>query len=440
MQLTSRSKFTGKAKKVANVNTALAAATCALLGTTPIAQADEGVWEMDTALLYYGETDRVTAVEGVFSAKKDFGDEHIFSGKLVLDTLTGASASGAVSQPNAQTFTRPSGKGQYSIAAGDIPLDDTFKDTRVQLEAQWTQPLWDDMRGSTGVHLSKEYDYLSISVNGSLAQDFNQKNTTVSAGLSLAFDTIDPEGGRPIAFSEMVIDQGQFANEQAYQTAFDATRQKDSDDKTTVDLMLGVTQIINRRMLMQFNYGYSTSDGYHTDPFKVLSVVNDQGLTQSLVHEDRPTERTRQSFYWQTKYALDSGVADISYRYATDDWDINSHTIDSRLRFNLSDNTYIQPHFRYYQQGAAEFYQPFLLEGTTLPTFASADYRLGEMTAYTVGLKYGMKMPSGNEWAFRLEYYQQDPKNPGFDAPGALQQLDLYPRVKAVIAQVSYSF
>ena len=440
MQLISKSHIVKKNKTVANINTALAAAACALLGTSPIVQADESVWEMDTALLYYGETDRVTAVEGVFSAKKDFGDEHIFSGKIVVDSLTGASASGAVVQLNAQTYTRPSGKGQYVIGAGDIPLDDTFHDTRVQLEAQWTQPLWDDMRGSTGVHLSKEYDYLSIAVNGSLAKDFNQKNTTVTAGLSLAFDTIDPEGGRPVAFSEMVIDQGQFANEQDYQVAFDATRQTDTDDKSTVDLMFGVTQIINRRMLMQFNYGYSMSDGYHTDPFKVLSVVDDEGLTQSLVHEDRPIERNRQSFYWQTKYALDSGVADISYRYATDDWDINSHTIDSRLRFNLSDNSYIQPHFRYYQQGAAEFYQPFLIKGITLPTFASSDYRLGEMTAYTLGIKYGVKMASGNEWAFRLEYYQQDPKNADLEAPGMLQQLDLYPSVKAVIAQVSYSF
>jgi hypothetical protein len=440
MQLTSKNHLTNKPKKVANVNTALAAATCALLGASPVALADEGVWEMDAALLYYGEADRVTAVEGVFSAKKDFGDEHIFSGKIVLDSLTGASASGAVAQPNAQTYTRPSGNGQYVIAAGETPLDDTFIDTRVQLEAQWTQPLWDDMRGSTGVHLSKEYDYLSVAVNGSLAKDFNQKNTTVSAGLSLAFDSIDPEGGRPVAFSEMVIDKGQFPNEQAYRAAFDATRQTDTDDKTTVDLLLGVTQIINRRMLMQFNYGFSMSDGYHTDPFKVLSVVNDQGLTQSLLHEDRPTERTRHSFYWETKYALDVGVADVSYRYATDDWDVSSHTIDSRFRFNLSDNTYIQPHFRYYQQSAAEFYQPFLMEGTTLPTFATADYRLGEMTAYTLGIKYGMKMSSGNEWAFRLEYYQQDPKNAGFDEPGALQQLDLYPSVKAVVAQVSYSF
>lgn len=437
MQLTSKNHVTSKVK---NVNIALAAATCALLGTASHVQADEDDWEMDAALMYYSETDRVTAVEGVLSAKKDFADEHVFFGKIILDTLTGASASGAVMQANVQTFTRPSGNGQYVIESGEIPLDDTFRDTRLQLEAQWTQPLMEDMRGSTGVHLSKEFDYLSVAINGSLAKDFNQKNTTVSAGLSLAFDTIDPEGGRPIAFSEMVIDQGQFANKQAYQAAFDATRQQGTADKNTFDLMLGVTQIINRRMLMQFNYGHSVSDGYHTDPFKVLSVLNEQGLTQSLVYEDRPAQRTRQSFYWQTKYALDNGVADISYRYATDDWDISSHTIDSRLRFNLSGNTYIQPHFRYYQQSAAEFYQPFLLQGTTLPTFASADYRLGEMTAYTIGLKYAVKMSAGNEWAFRLEYYQQNPKNSGFDEPSAIQQLELYPRLKALIAQISYSF
>ena len=296
------------------------------------------------------------------------------------------------------------------------------------------------MRGSTEIHLSNEYDYLSIAVNGSLARDFNQKNTTVSGGLSYALDTIDPEGGRPVPFSVMVIDQGQFVDEEAYRTAFDATRQEGTDDKTTTDLLLGVTQIINRRMLMQFNYGYSMSDGYHTDPFKVLSVVNDQGLTQQLVHENRPGERSRHSFYWQTKYAMDNGVADISYRFATDDWEIDSHTIDTRLRFNLSQESYIQTHFRYYQQSAAEFYQPFLLDSNPLPQVASADYRLGEMTAYTVGIKYGMTLNDGNELGFRLEYYQQDPENSGFSEPGVLQEQDLYPSLKAVIAQVSYSF
>jgi hypothetical protein len=440
MQLVTQVNPKKRSRKPKNISAALAAATCALLGSQAMAETDLEGWQVDTALLYYGETDRVSAVEGAVSAKKDFGDEHIFSSKLVIDTLTGASATGAVAQPTIQTYTRPSGNGQYTIAAGDTPLDDTFKDTRVQLEAQWTQPLWEDMRGSTGVNLSKEYDYLSVAFNGSLARDFNQKNTTISAGLSYALDTIDPEGGRPVPFSTMVIDQGQFVDEDAYRTDFDATRQEGADDKNITDLLLGVTQIINRRMLMQFNYGYSMSDGYHTDPFKVLSVVNNEGLTQQLVHENRPDERSRHSFYWQTKYAMDNGVADVSYRFATDDWEIDSHTIDTRLRFNLPNDSYIQPHFRYYQQSAAEFYQPFLLDSNPLPQVASADYRLGEMTAYTLGIKYGMTLNNGNELGFRLEYYQQDPKNSGFSEPGALQEQNLYPSVKAVIAQVSYSF
>lgn len=429
-------------KQSKNIIGALSAATCALLGTPAIAQQAPGAqepWKFDTAILYYGESERVTAVEGVFSASKDFGDEHIFSGKVTIDGLTGASATGAVAQPTAQTFTRPSGKGEYQIAAGETPLDDTFRDTRVQLNGQWTQPVWQDYRVSGGVHLSKEYDYLSMAVNGALAKDFNQRNTTVSLGLSYAFDSIDPEGGRPVALASMPL-RDDFASEQDYQQAFDATRLTGSDNKNTLDLLLGLTQVINRRTIMQLNYGLSVVDGYMTDPFKMLSVVDNSGMTQDIVYENRPDKRTRHNVFWQTKYAMDSGVADISYRFTTDDWDINSHTLDSRLRYNLTANTYIQPHFRYYQQSAAEFYQPYLLTTAGLPEFASADYRITEMTAYTLGFKYGILLDQGKELAFRLEYYQQDPKNAGFEEPGALQELDLYPSVKALIAQVSYKF
>ena len=429
--------------KPSNISTALAAATCALLGS-PVAHAstDDELWKFDTALMYYGEVDRVTAVEGVFSATKDFGDEHIFSGKVTIDGLTGASATGAVAQPSAQTFTRPSGKGNYVTPAGETPLDDTFHDTRLQLTGQWTQPIADNVRASGGLNFSNEYDYMSIALNGSLAYDLNQKNTTLSLGLSYAFDNIKPEGGIPKVLAAVVINPNpdDQENNSEFDNAFANTRLTDSKTKDTVDVLMGLTQVINRRWLMQFNLGLSVIDGYTTDPFKVLSVVNNEGLTQALVYENRPDQRTRNSFYWQNKYAMDFGVADISYRFATDDWKIDSHTIDSRLRINLSDTTYIQPHFRYYQQGAAEFFRPFLRDDASLPEFASADYRLGEMTAYTLGLKYGLELESDDELAFRLEYYQQTPKNSGFDQPGVLQEQDLYPSIKAIIAQVSYSF
>jgi hypothetical protein len=431
-------------KEKINIKAALTLATTALLGCNNLAQAespDNDIWEFDAAFLFYSEVDRVSAGEAIFNAKKTFEDDEILNLKLTIDALTGASANGAVAQPTIQTFTRPSGNGQYQIKAGDTPLDDTFHDTRVQFNGQWTQPVASNLTASGGVHMSKEYDYLSLGVNGNLAIDFDRKNSTFSAGFSYFQDTFTPEGNIPKPFTAMLVGD---SNSPSWDEKFAQTRINSKDDKTTADLLLGFTQVINRRMLMQFNYSYSTVDGYLNDPFKVVSVVNANGVTQNNIYESRPDSRVKQSLYLQSMYHFDEVVLDVSYRYMWDDWEIDSHTIDSRFRIPLGESfgkaSYLQPHFRFYQQSAADFYRPFLVENDALPVFASADYRIGEMTAFTVGLKYGTLMDNGNELAFRLEYYHQSPTDAGFDEVGVLNDVDLYPTIDAIIAQVTYSF
>lgn len=432
-----------------NIKAALTIATSALLGVNNVAQAEpsksksipESSWEFDSAFLFYSEVDRVSAGEIILNAKKTFENDEILNVKLTIDALTGASANGAVAQPNVQTFTRPSGKGQYKIAAGDTPLDDTFHDTRVQLNGQWTQLLIPNYTVSGGAHLSKEYDYLSLGVNGSFAVDFDRKNTTLSTGFSYFKDTFSPEGGIPKPFASMLIGD---SSSPEWSDEFAKTRIGSEDDKITAELMLGITQVINRKMLMQFNYSYSMVDGYLTDPFKLLSVVDSLGLAQDYIYESRPDSRLKQSVFIQSLYHFESMIVDSSYRYMWDDWDITSHTIDLRFNIPLGDSfvseSYLQPHLRFYQQSAAGFFTPFLHQHETVPNFASADYRIGEMSAYTVGLKFGVLMQGAQELAFRLEYYQQLPENIGFDEPGALKGLDLYPRVEAIIAQITYSF
>ena len=271
-----------------------------------------------------------------------------------------------------------------------------------------------------------------------MAYDFNNKNSTFSLGLSYFQDTFEPEGGIPVAFASMPSAFG--SDENGNKELFDATRLTDSDDKTTADIMLGFTQVINRRMLMQFNYSYSKVDGYLSDPFKVLSLLDSNGYAQDYLYESRPDSRVKQSLFAQTKYHFEQNVIDVSYRYMWDDWEIDSHTIDSKLRVPLSSTSYLEPHLRFYQQTAADFYRPFLMQSNPMPMFASADYRIGEMSAYTVGLKYGMKLSDGNDLSFRLEYYRQNPKNAGYQAPDALESADIYESVDAIIAQVSYSF
>jgi len=250
-----------------NIKSALTVATVALLGTSSLAQAEssstssaqDSSWEFDSAFLFYSEVDRVSAGEAILNAKKTFDNDEVLNLKLTIDTLTGASANGAVAQPTVQTFTRPSGNGQYDIAAGDTPLDDTFHDTRVQLNGQWTQPLAPDYTVSGGFHLSKEYDYLSLGINGNIAVDFDRKNSTFSAGFSYFQDTFTPEGGIPNPLTSMLIGN---SDASTWDDSFAQTRIGSEDDKTTTDILLGFTQVINRRMLMQFNYSYSMVDGY----------------------------------------------------------------------------------------------------------------------------------------------------------------------------------
>lgn len=425
-----------------NIASALAMASCSLVGqqvqaVAPDSSADD--WKVDAALMYYGEQDRVQAVEAIGNVQKSFGDTSLLDMKLVVDSLTGASASGAVAQNASQTFTRPSGNGEYTIGAGDTPLDDTFHDTRVQASANWSETLTPEWKVNGGLYGSKEFDYMSMGLNGGIERSFNKDNTTLSLSGSYTYDVVDPVGGRPVAFSSMAL-RKDYDTEAQFKTAFNQTRMDGSDDKSTADIMLSVTQVLNRRWLFQANYGLSSVSGYMTDPYKILSQIDDTGTTQSYLYESRPDSRLKHSFYMMTKGALDSGVVDLSYRYSTDDWDIQSHTLETHYRYYFSGNFYGQVHLRYYQQQGADFYTPFLVAGEPLPEYASADYRIGDMSAYTLGIKFGQRLAGGHEMSYRLEYYQQNPDNNGTQLLGQLQNHDLFPQVKAIVAQFSYSF
>ena len=214
-------------------------------------------WEVDSAVLYYSETDRVTAVEPVISGRKELGDDESLSMKLVLDVLTGASANGAVPSTAVQTFTTPSGgrpggrdddddddddehEGRarfYSVAPNETPLDDTFEDTRVSYSLNWEKPIDRNNRRNLGFAISTETDFFSLSGNASWQHDLNQKNTTLMTGINFELDSIDPQGGVPLALSDML----------------DQRRLSGSESRDVVDLLFGVTQVIDRSSLFQIN-------------------------------------------------------------------------------------------------------------------------------------------------------------------------------------------
>lgn len=432
-------------KDVKNLNAALAAASCALLGgiTASKASADElERWTFDSALLYYGESDdRVQDVSATIAAQRSFDDERVLGFNLTVDTLTGASASGAIALDRPQTFTSPSGNAVYTTAAGEVPLDDTFLDTRYALNLSWTQPLARLYTFSAGIGFSTEYDYTHLGANLGLSRDFNKRNTTVSVGLAYSQDDIDPVGGAPGPLSQM-LDVGVMDNKLG------------NDSKDVLDLLLGVTQVLGRNTILRVNYSFSSSSGYLNDPYKILSVVDPlsgdtvarvpaagrQGPDGVYLYESRPDSRTKHSLYAQVKHSFGGPVLNASYRFMTDDWSIESHTVETALRWPLGAASFIEPSIRFYTQTEAEFYRASLIEGEPLPEFASADFRLGRFDATTVGVKVGHRTASGNEWSTRFEYYQQSGEIPSEQLIGNQLAREQYPDLSAVIVQFGYKF
>ncbi|WP_020559650.1 DUF3570 domain-containing protein [Thiofilum flexile] len=386
---------------------ALAAAT---LAGTSSAQATQ--WEHDAALLYYGESDdRVQAGSVKYQGKRENDEGDKLTVTAGVDALTGASPLGVAPSYQAQTMTSPSGK-TITIPAGTLPLDDSFKDLRVSGGVQWDKGINEHWRHNSGVSLSKEQDYLHTGVNSTVSRYLNNKNTTLSAGLALGYDQVQPIEGKPVPLS------------------LAGSNREGDDTKKTGELMLGVTQVLSKRAIAQLNYSYSQVSGYLNDPYKYISITTPAGVVSGNRYESRPDTRKGHTFYGALKYkAGDKTTLTSSLRFHQDDWGTDSFTAEQAIRFALSNERSIEPSVRFYHQKAADFYKSQLLTTDALPQYASADYRLATFDAYTVGATYRWQGSKDKEWRITGEYYKQKPKateltagqaglsaNPGFEA------------------------
>ena len=421
----------------------------------PDAASDTGS-RVETGFLYYQEEGgRVQALEPTISSTLGLGDDRFLSLSFVSDTLTGASPNGAVRSDHAQNFVTPiqaagssvtattaSGRStiialpptpgqvaaasfgrQYTVAPNALPVDSGFHDQRYGGSIGWSQLLAPMTKATVGVGYSSETDFREITANGSVSQDFNAHNTTVSLASSVELDKLQPFGGTPSGLTSM---SGQWKGPSA--------------DRTVVDGVLGLTQVITRTWLAQLNYSYGMSQGYNTDPYRIVSVVDStSGEPVDYRYESRPHKRTRQSVYLDNKVHIFESVLDISARYFWDSWGITSTTVQAAERVDLGESLYVEPQVRWYRQTAASFYRYYLVSRAPLPAFASSDTRLADFTGMTYGLKLGLAVAENSEINILGQYYKQSGNGNPAGAPGQLAHQNLFPAVSALSVFVGYS-
>jgi hypothetical protein len=423
-------------------------ASCALLGASA-AQSQEAVGSQkeesllnrllegvafDSALAYYREDGRIQAIEPVVNVSKTFASGDVASLDVTFDSLSGASPNGALPSRAPQTFTSPSGtslstgRHLYTIAPGALPADPNYHDDRIAVAGQWELPLSRLTHLSLGGKLSGEDDFISATLSASIAQDFNEKNTTLLLGVDNEFDSLKPIGGAPVPDS----DYAAFAK--------DGTKTKDG-----LGVLLGLTQVMTRQWLSELNLSWDRFHGYLNDPYKITSVLDAAGNTLGYVYESRPEERTRKSAYLENRVAWSNASAGMSLRYMQDDWGIHSDTAQAHVHLSFANRQqYLEPSIRWYRQSAADFYTPWLTEERPLTGFQASDSRLGAFHAFTYGVKYAYKLSNdtglaGSEFSVRLQYYQQI-QDHRLTAPVLLQNLDLYPGLKAILVQFGWRF
>jgi len=403
----------------------LTVATCTLLSQTPTGvHALENAWELDSSYLLYSEADdRVTVNKFSVQAGGDVSERDRVSLTAVLDTMSGATPTGAVKQ-STPSFTGASGGGSAGGPTNASALA-KFNDTRVGLAVSWAHTYDNNWDVNYGGAVSVENDYESFNGSVIVNKETASKDYRFTLGVAVTADTIFRvgSGGTPEPLTR--ITDAKFLSD---------------GEKITTDIIAGITHVINRRTVAQLNLAYSISNGYLTDPYKVFSVVDENSdIAFDSFYEGRPANRRRTSITAHLNHQTypANNVLHATYRYYTDDWDVNSHTLIFGQRFKFN-TTYFEPKIRLYRQTKAFFYQNEFFADVennpdapnipnTFPQYLSADYRLDAISSVTPEIQFGSEIGTDDHLRARIGYMYQK-----FDASE-------FSTNKAIIFQIAYN-
>jgi len=294
---------------------------------------------------------------GQFYLLTPAGESGEFTLNLAYEKMSGASP----------WFTLPGLDGEAVQIMSGATIADQRTDTALSYKHFWESFA---LQFNTG--LSDEDDYRAKNLGISLHQELNNGLTEVALAFAYSRDKLRPSD------SEQFLDRVESADK--YLQEFGAT----------------LTQVINTSTIVQTSLNYETQWGFLSDPYKVVFVGN------KILPDTRPDTRYALSWTTDMRHYVDAANAavKVKYRWFSDSWGVNSHTLDLQWHQNLPRDWAIIPSLRIYSQSQANFFDNTFTESTT-DTFHSNDYRLSAYGARSIGLEVRKKL--GN-YALGLSY------------------------------------
>jgi hypothetical protein len=315
-------------------------------------------------------------------------------------------------------------------------LSSASPETRNQLDLDLGYE-WDaaELRIGGGFSLEPDYESRFARLGGSF--DFDQKRTRVGFQLQLGeSDTRALLDRDAVPYIDTSYYDGQI------ETFPSTGRRRLEDDRQDFGAQLGVTQILSRDTWLEARLGYTRSTGYLANPYKVVQVGFIDPEQQFLAPpggyyaqmrallEQRPDERNQWTFDLRLGHyvAPVEAALQLSWRLFHDDWGIDAHTLEASWAQPLGRRLSVTPRLRYYTQGAADFYTPWLLSQQAylsivtdpdtgdilsitpfdrglLPSEFSSDHRLSGFGALSGGVSLGLRLVRGMRLDAGFEYY-----------------------------------
>ena len=301
---------------------------------------------------YREEDGRITVVTESGSANQDVGAFGHLSLTGTVDAVAGATPTG-----------RPAPDGSDQVVLTEIHT------RRKAWSGDYSEQIH-NLSIDAGFAESRESDYVSRGWSLNTLTDFNEKNTTLRAGVAGTDDRV----------------------EVFYETAY--------LPKHTNDAILGLTQVLDPLTFVTLNVSLGRSTGYLAEPHKFvekgIDILPGLVLEESFA-ENSPNERNRESVYASINRAFPKlkGAVEGSYRLYADSFGIVAHTLQVDWQQHVGPQVILEPMVRLYQQSAARFYYynlddtpivPLRMPNGTGPSYSS-DFRLSEEDSTSFGLK-----------------------------------------------------
>ena len=351
-------------KKTMNSLAALAAAAAPLAGQAEPVPTEQAVSyrfsqyqeaDIPESRTFSNETARYSIDIHQLGYRRPLAGQWYLNSELQYETMSGASPM--------QTYKNS--EGQSAVLMSGASIDES----RIDLKLAPTRYFEESVDGTLGglLAISTENDYDSVAVGAEGSLNLMNKHTTLMGSLTLSYDVLAPTD--------------EFLSE--------ARGRADGRVKRSVSLYEGVSQVINKNLVLQIGAGFTRLSGYLSDPYKL--------------DDHRPGERSQYLIDARVRhyFAVGGGAAlHLDYRFYTDSWGIYSNTLETRWAQALNAGRFsfkLTPSLRYYRQTQASFYR---LTPAEAGEYSSSDYRLSSYGAFNVGLavsaSYGRWQISGD--------------------------------------------